>query len=68
MKYSPYLQAEREYVERTLADSVICDRCRATLKTFADACTADLADLCPGFMAIEQAKLEFTVKVAGRKA
>lgn len=35
---------------------VICDRCRATLDSFSEACTADLTDECPGFVAIDKAK------------
>ena len=43
-------------VETRLGTSVICQRCNATLETYANSCTADLADPCPGFIAIEQAK------------
>ena len=59
MKLSKKLQDEREFVERSLGDSVICSRCSATLRAYADACTADLQELCPGFLAIEQAKKDF---------
>jgi len=59
MNLSKRLQAERAFVERSLGDSVICKRCSATLGTFADDCTADLAEPCPGFLAIERAKKEF---------
>jgi len=59
MKLSRRLQDERAFVDRSLADSVICQRCHATLHTFADACTADLADVCPGFLAIERSKKDF---------
>jgi len=59
MKLSQRLRDERAFVERSLGDSVICKRCDAKLGTFADACTADLAEMCPGFLAIEQAKAEF---------
>lgn len=62
MKLSQRLQQERAFVERTLSDSVICSKCSATLATFADACTADLCEMCPGFMAIENAKTDFAVK------
>jgi ribosomal protein L40E len=51
--------AEPDYytkpAEAILGDSVICLRCSATLATYADACTADLGDQCPGFVAIEAA-------------
>jgi hypothetical protein len=56
MKISDRRKAERAFVERALGNSVICERCGATLATYADACTADLADMCPGFVAIETAK------------
>lgn len=59
MKLSKRLQDELKFVERSLGDSVICKRCNATLKTFAKDCTADLCDMCPGFMVIEKAKAEF---------
>lgn len=61
MKLSQRLQEERAFVEQTLGDSVICQDCGATLKTFADACSAGLQDLCPGYVAIENAKSEFAV-------
>jgi hypothetical protein len=51
-------QREWALVEQRLAGRVICARCRATLATFADACTADLDDACPGFLAIDAAKAE----------
>lgn len=41
--------------ELVLGDSVICDRCDATLPTYADKCSAALDDACPGFQAIENA-------------
>jgi ribosomal protein L40E len=59
MKLSQRLQAERAFVERSLGDSVICQKCKATLETFADACTAGLQEQCPGYLAIEQAKKDF---------
>lgn len=59
MKLSSRLLAEREFVERSLGDHIICERCFATLKTYADKCTADLSDACPGFLVIEQCKKEF---------
>lgn len=58
MKRSERLKNERAFVEAALP-GVICDRCGATLDTFADACTADLADPCPGFMAVDGAKMAF---------
>lgn len=34
----------------------ICGRCRCTLATYADKCTAGLDERCPGFNAIEAVK------------
>ena len=56
MKLSEQLRAERAFVERTLGESEICKRCGATLATYAKDCTADLADMCSGFVATETAK------------
>lgn len=50
-------QSELDHVERTLGDAVICQRCGATLATYAEICSADLDDPCPGFLAIERARL-----------
>lgn len=41
--------------EAILGDSVICVRCGATMATYADKCSADLDDACPGFVRIEEA-------------
>jgi hypothetical protein len=53
-------QRERAWalVERKLAGRTICGRCGANLVTFADKCIADLDQRCPGFDAIDAAKLE----------
>jgi hypothetical protein len=59
VKLSQHLQQEREFVQRKLGDAEICERCRATLSTYADACTADLQESCPGFVAIEKAIADF---------
>lgn len=59
MKISKRLQMESAFVEGKLGSSVICTRCGATLDTYADACSADLADPCPGFMTIENVRAEF---------
>lgn len=59
MKLSRQLREERAFVEISLGDSVICRICSASLKTYADACTAGLQEQCPGFVAIEQAKKTF---------
>lgn len=59
MRLSDRLRAEKHYVEDTLGASMICARCGARLETFADSCTADLSDACPGFLAIEKAKEQF---------
>ena len=59
MRESKRLIELRAYVEQKLAGQIICERCGATLETFADVCTADLSDACPGFMAIEKVRAEF---------
>lgn len=41
---------------------VICDRCHATLETFADVCSAGLLDQCQGFLAIDKAKADAEAK------
>ena len=61
MKISEHLKLQREYVESTLAKSIICDRCKATAATYSKQCNADLSDACPGFLAIEAAKKRFDV-------
>jgi ribosomal protein L40E len=40
-------------VRQRIGPGVICSRCQATLATYAAACTADLAERCPGFNAID---------------
>jgi hypothetical protein len=62
MKLSKRLKEEKDFVECTLGDSVICKRCEATLKTYSYACAADLCDRCPGFDVIEQCKADFNRK------
>lgn len=59
MRLSARLQAEREFVERSLGASVICDRCGCTLADYPSRCGADLCDPCPAFMTIEAAKQKF---------
>lgn len=49
------LSDRRQRVE-ALGNAVICDRCGATLATYADKCSAALDDPCPGFAAIERAQ------------
>jgi hypothetical protein len=55
MKGTQEARARIERIERLLAGSVICDRCGATLEQFATRCGAELTDLCPGFVAIDEA-------------
>lgn len=66
MKLSAKLQRERAFVESALGDSVICQKCGAGLNTYADHCTADLAEPCPGFIAIENAKKAFAAVEASK--
>lgn len=56
---SKHLQMQRAFVERKLGSTVICSRCGATLETYADVCSADLPDLCPGFVTVQEAITEF---------
>lgn len=43
-------------VEAALGDGrAICDRCGATLESYADICSANFDEACPGFVAIESA-------------
>lgn len=53
------VKAQAAFVEEKLGTGIICKRCDATCATFADACTADLAEMCPGFITIEDARSEF---------
>lgn len=60
MRLSDKPQKEREYVEKSIGmDTTICSRCGANLRNYADKCTADLSDACPGFLAIERMKDKF---------
>jgi hypothetical protein len=58
-KLSENLKQEQAFVAAKLGTGRICDRCGASLKTFADDCSAELDDPCPGFLAIDKAKTEF---------
>lgn len=62
-KISKRTLAERAFIEKKLGDSVICDRCRCSLATFFT-CPAELTDRCPGFCAIEGARMEFAMNLA----
>jgi hypothetical protein len=60
LKLSPVLEAELAFVIKELGSlPSICDRCHTQLKSYADKCTADICDCCPGFLAIENAKEKF---------
>jgi len=44
-------------LEDALGDGrIICERCGATLATYADACTAENRDPCPGELAMDKAE------------
>ena len=62
MRLSKRLADEKAFVERRLGNAVICPRCRATLATYSDHCSAELWEMCPGFEAIENAKREFALE------
>lgn len=57
------MNAEHRFVEKELRDSTICDKCGATLLTYADVCIAALSDACHGFEAIGTARLKFQVLI-----
>lgn len=59
MKLSQRLQDEEAFVRQQLP-GCICHRCRATLDTYGQQCSADLDDACPGFLAIEAQKQNFS--------
>lgn len=58
-KLSKQMQEEQDFVAKKLGTDPICDRCGATVDTFADDCSAELDDPCPGFLAIDKAKDQF---------
>lgn len=44
-------------VEKELGDGrVICERCGATLATYAEFCSAPLEEQCPGYVTIEKVR------------
>ena len=44
-------------LEDALGDGrIICERCGATLATYADACLAEIGDPCPGILAMDKAE------------
>ncbi len=60
LKLSPKLEAELNFVVKELGSlPSICRRCKTPLNKYADNCTADLSDCCPGYLAIENAKEKF---------
>jgi hypothetical protein len=59
VRVSDRLRAESAFVRSKLGDSIICQRCMATLNDYADKCPAGLSEPCDGFLAIEKAKEEF---------
>lgn len=63
-KMSERLRRQREYVESKLGDSVICDRCRCTLKNYSFTCVAELSEPCQGFWAIERHRTAFDMDLA----
>jgi len=60
LRLSPRLEAELAFVVQELGElQSICARCETKLDSYADKCTADLSDCCPGYLAIENAKAKF---------
>lgn len=56
-RYQHVHNARTAMVEAEIGKATICDRCGATLDTFADTCSAALDDPCPGFERIDAAKV-----------
>jgi hypothetical protein len=47
----------KKRLEDALGDGrIICDRCGATLATYADVCPAEIGDPCPGLLAMDKAE------------
>lgn len=67
-RYEKQREIVRERVAAALGEGKICDRCGATYKTMNEACTADLLNKCPGFLAIDavQVPIEREVFKLGR--
>lgn len=42
-----------ELVRARMGTGIICARCGATYATYSDKCSADLAERCPGFNAVD---------------
>lgn len=51
-------------VEAIVGTGVICQRCRATLQSFADDCKADLDDACEGFRTVDAAYIQANKELA----
>lgn len=59
MRKSDAILAEERFVEKQLGASRICETCTATLENYASKCTAELSEICEGFLAIENARKAF---------
>lgn len=40
-------------VQARMGSGIICSRCHATLATYGEKCSANLAERCPGFNAVD---------------
>jgi hypothetical protein len=56
--FDSYNEVKRQkQLEDALGDGrIICERCGATLATYADACAAEIGDPCPGVLAMDKAE------------
>ena len=54
-RYRDDLASDRARAAEALGDRVICSRCKATLATYSERCTAELDDRCEGFETYEAA-------------
>lgn len=57
-RYIAMRRRASQLTEERIGDGIICHRCHATFATFADKCTADLAERCPGFERIDVVKMQ----------
>ena len=51
---------ERDFIEKSLKDKIICQACGTTLDQYARKCRAPLDVKCEGFIAIEHVRGQYT--------
>jgi hypothetical protein len=65
LNFGPLKKTEADRVEAHLGDKVICQRCGATLATYADLCNVSLDTPCEGFLLIEGVRLHIRRRADG---